>query len=475
MKEVKNMYLISAISGACAMIVEVTGTRVIAPYLGNTIFTWASVIGLVLGALSIGYYFGGRIADKYNEKTHLTKILLYAAMATISVPILGKILLPFFSLLPLAPASILAALIIVPASFLYGMISPYIIKLTNRKGEEGGSAGDIFAISTIGSIIGTLGTGFLLIPNMQITHIFVLAAGLMTIAAWLCNDKKLSPTNKVDAVMLVIFSVIATQISFAPLFGTVIYQTNSPYYYITVADGEWKNENARVLFLDRAASSGERNGSPIFDYVKLSRIGYGAVSKEPRNTLVIGVAAGTQIEDVKMRFPATKVTGIEIDEKTVNVGKKYFSLKEDNRTKIIIDDARRFLSQSNDSYDLIIIDVFRDMSIPPHLATREFFETLDKRLSKDGIIVVNLISSLEGENSHIFELLYNTYSAVFKNVKVIPINKEHPEEKQNILLVISNRDLSDFEELNTMYSYNPKIKDKRIITDELNPIETYVN
>lgn len=476
MADRNHLYGISAISGACAMLVEVASTRIIAPYLGNTIYTWAAIIGFVLAALSLGYYYGGKLADKYNDSRQLAQILFYAAIATVIIPGLGKVLLPVFSVFQVEIGSILSAFIIVPASFFYGMVTPYIIKLTAKIKEEGASAGNIFAVSTVGSIVGTLATGFILIPNMQITHIFIMATALMILSAWISNNRKVESKNKVDLVMIVAFSILISNMSFAPQFGTVVYQANSPYYYITIAEGEYKNENGRILFLDNSPSSGERSdGSPIFKYMEKSRMAYETLNNSPEEALVIGAAAGVQIEDVKMSFPDVHVTGIEIDPKIIEIGKDYFSLKDDSRTTIIIDDARRYLTHNDKKYDLVLVDAYRGKSIPYHLASVEFVQLLKQRTNDKGVVIINVISSLEGRDSKQFELLYNIYSSQFNNSIVLPIQKDNPGIKQNIVLVMSNNDMTKFKKKYKDQIYQPTINDRRLPSDELNPIEVYAN
>jgi len=469
----KELLLVVFISGACAMVVEIAGARIIAPYLGNTIYTWTAVIGLVLGALSLGYYIGGSIADRYNDRRHLSTILLLAGIATIAVPMLGNTIIPVTLFLDLIPASLIASFVLVPASLLYGMVSPYIIKLTSEKAREGKSAGRIFAISTAGSIGGVLGTGFVLIPNLLLTHIFIMAGVLMVLMSWTASRK--GKAFIVDLPLVIMLALISSAFNFVPLVqGEVVHEEESAYYNIKIMDVVINEEPARIMFLDNERSSAERSdGEPAFSYVLKSRTGY-ELADDVENCLVIGVAAGTHVEELKEEFPGAHVDGVDIDERAVELGKEYFSLEDDERTEIIIDDARRYVKRTNRTYELVVIDAFRSNSIPQHLATEEFLWELKEKMSDDGVIVLNVISAAEGEKSAVFIRIYNTFAAVFDNIVVMPL-KEDPETLQNILIIATDADVDAFTEKYSEEIYGGEIAEAEPLRDELNPIELYVS
>ncbi len=459
------------ISGACAMVIELAGARLMAPYLGNTIYTWAAVIGLVMASLSAGYYVGGSLGDRYGDRRHFSTILLCAALFTLAVPFIGWMLLPFTAFLDLWIASVIASFVLVPASVCYGMVSPYAIKLTAKAGEEGKGAGSIFALSTVGSIMGTLGTGFVLIPNMHLTHIFILAAVLMLGASWLAGRK--GGFMLMEGVTFIALAGIVSQFGFFPLFdGSVIYAEDTRYYHLTVVEQNVSGQPARVLYLDNAASSGEfGGGEPAFPYLIKTRLGYELV-ENPARALVVGVAGGTEVEDLKKSFPGVTVDGVDIDPRAVEIGVEFFSLSDDNRTEIIIDDARRYLRKTDRTYDLVLMDVFRGKNIPYNLATRECLSELKGRMGPDGVVVVNLISALDGKNSGAFVHLYNTFSSVFTNVVILPVGTG-PMETQNIVLIATDKDVAAFRERHADAIYGGPVPETAPLTDELNPIELF--
>jgi spermidine synthase len=466
-----NLLIPAFISGACVMIVELTGSKIIAPYLGTTIYTWAAVIGLVMAALSLGYFYGGNLADKYNDRKHLANIFFLAAFCTLIIPILANIIVPFTVLIPLSVASIVSALILVPASFFYGMVSPYVIKLISRDEKVGKSSGEVFAISTIGSIVGTLGSGFLLIPNFSITWIFI-GASIAMLLSGLFISKSI---NKVDLFMFGLFLIPSFWVGFTPLVdGDLLFQTNTQYYMVNVFDNvEYGNESGRLLMLDNVYSSMEKpDGSPVFSYIFDARAAYN-LSNDPKRALVIGVAAGTQVEDLKRTYPNLIVDGVEIDPKVIEVGKEYFNLEDDNRTNIIIDDGRRFVKTTNETYDIILLDVFRGKSIPSHLTSIEFVKELKNTTNPDSVIIANIISSVEGEKSLFLQLIYNTYSEEFDNVLILPVGDD-PNNVQNVILVATDTDTTEFiiNQKTKIYPFKPETN--QIVTDDLNPTEVLV-
>jgi len=468
--ESREIFIAVFISGACAMMVEIGGGRIIAPYLGTTIYTWAAVIGLVLAALSAGYYLGGVLAERYNDRKHLGNVFFLAAFCTVLIPIIAYIIVPLTTLLPLAWASIMSAMILVPASVFFGMVSPYAIKLVSRNRELGKTSGQVFALSTVGSIVGTLGTGFILIPNMSINLIFVGAGVVMLCTGWLVARK----IERLDSFMFLVFASFASAVTFSPLvYGTTIFHSNSEYYDISVVDNvSIENVTGRVLLLDSAYSSGERSdGSSLFEYETEVKKIY-LLLDNPKRALVIGVGAGTQIEDLKKEFSNVVVDEVEIDAKIPEIGSKYFHLRFDNRTNIIIDDGRRYVKTTGRKYDIVVLDVFRGRSVPAHLTSVEFVRELKNVTNPGALIIMNLISAVEGDKSRFLQLVYNTYSSEFSNVYIVPLG-DKPEQSQNVIMVATDANLSSH------LAGNPKVigfkpTTSQIVTDDLNPVEVLV-
>lgn len=459
------------VSGACAMVVEIAGGRAIAPYLGTTIYTWSAVIGLVLAALSAGYYAGGKLADRYNDRKHLSSIFMLAAFCTAAIPFLIAVIGPVSVLLDLRIASLLISLPLVPAGFFYGMVSPYAIKLTSEKGREGKSSGSIFALSTVGSIVGVLGTGFLLVPNIALSQIFVLSAALMlacAAAVWGGGVRRMDVL-----VFLVIALPVSTLAFHPPVSGELLYSSSSEYYEINVFNSTYDGEPALMLYLDSSASSGvSGNGSLAFGYTKKMESAY-SLAGSPERALLLGVAGGTQIEDMKSHFPHAQVDGVEIDAEVVSVGERFFGLNDDARTEIIIDDARRFVKTTDRRYGIVLMDTFKGRSVPYHLTSREFVSELKGVMGPGGVLAINIISPLEGGEATLLGMFHNTLSAEFENVVVMPIGSD-PYSRQNVVVIATDADVSAFSEehADDIRPFNPNTG--LIITDDLNPSDAFV-
>ncbi|MEM0437768.1 MAG: fused MFS/spermidine synthase [Candidatus Micrarchaeia archaeon] len=459
----RALFAVVFIAGACSMLVEIAGGRTLYPYLGNTIYTWTGTIAVVLGALSLGYWAGGKAADKLKSPAHLSRILLLAGMLTVAVPPLTLVAGELALDLPVYIAALLAPLILAPASFFYGMVSPYAIKIVSKKGKEGTSVGTVFSLSTAGSIAGVVITGFLLVPNMSLTHIYILGGLLMgACSAALCRKGVDNIERAVFALVLLGVMIVNPSISY----DGQIFQKNGHYALITVLEKETPEGVERTLLLDNALSSGETNGKPSFEYVIMAARVFDLV-ESPSRGLVLGCAAGTQVELLKRRYPQIYVDGVDIDPSIVQVGREYFSLNDsDGRTSIYIEDARRFLHSTNSTYDIVFIDAFRAHSPPPHLASVEFVRLLKSRMGAGGAVAVNLIAR---EDSDYLKFVYGTYSEVFRHVYVFPVQKW--DGKKNIILIATDSESPEFVE---RYGHEMiAVERGNVITDDRNPSEIF--
>lgn len=473
LQQSKSLLIFVFLAGFCSMLVEIAGARLISSYLGNTIYTWAATISLVLTALSIGYYYGGKYADRQKDEKNFAQLFFFAALSTLLIPALGNFIVPATLLFPLILSSIFAALILVPSGICYGAIPPFAIKLVSQKDKEGSNTGEIFAVSTIGSITGALGTGFILIPYLNLTYVFVLGSLVMlAVFAFFGQFRK----NHVFNILLVSAMLFLSQASFGVFFSNmkILYEKDDLYYNIKVVQMSYKNQTIKVLFLDSAASSGETlDGKPAFEYVKAGTVAYQLV--DAKSALVLGVAGATQIEQLKKYFPKATIDGVDIDPNLIEIAQKYFSLKLDNRTNITINDARIFVKTTDKKYDLVVMDTFRGVSLPPHLVTNEYFSELKNRINPNGLLLLNVISSLEGGKSGRINYMYNTISNNFKNVILLPLDdKQNKSNSQNILVIASDSNLDSFKQKYKSIIYDGQIPKTELLTDEKNPSELFV-
>ncbi|MEW5996001.1 MAG: fused MFS/spermidine synthase [Candidatus Micrarchaeota archaeon] len=508
------------ICGAAVMAVELFGSRLLAPYMGNSIYTWTSLIGVVLGALSLGYWAGGKLADRMAESAEfchgevpqnfasyceaiwshreamriaetgnphreamgkqgndwaasrcdrkretevLGAIILGAAVSTAAIVPLSVVAQASFQILGAKYGPLFASMAIfsVP-SFLFGMVSPYAIRIrAERMGAVGSTAGNMYAISTAGSISGTMLAGFVLIPAFGVKLLVLWTAAATLGAALLCF-----PGLKRAAAVSLLLILGASMFPAYPEIGGTVYAKDSEYYLIRVVD---RGED-RLLLLDMYLNSGEKadSGEPLFDYTYCSLVALRAVP-EPGNVLFLGLGGGT-MPRYFLRNTDAGVDVIEIDPAVVRAAEEYFGLQESERMNVIAGDAREELKGLG-KYDIIYIDAFNSYAVPYHLTTLEAAQEIKGHLGEGGAVVMNVISTPEGVGSGFFRAEYETYSSVFRDVYAFPV-RGRGAGVQNIILLASDRELplEIFEGVECAADYMEP-EEGVLLTDDFAPVE----
>jgi len=405
------------ISGMSLMALEINASRILAPYFGSSIFVWSSIIGIVLLALSIGYYWGGKIADKYPRAEVLYGILLVVGVWMTLLPWLSTFLLHIITIQSVSTSLVFVAIAIsivlfLPPCTLMGMVSPYVLKLyTANIKDLGRESGKLYAISTMGSLIGTFIPALVTIPLIGSLRTTLLFAFCILLTA--CIGLK-------NRWLLVFPLVTALLFSFAhPTFtnADTVYQTESSYGYINIYD----RNGIRFLQLD--APYGVHSIKIPDSLVTHNYWDYFTAIpfyKPTNKTLLLGVAGGNISALLHHYFPAMKIMGVEIDPAIVDAAKKYFDLDQPN-LDIKIDDARSYLNHTQEKYDLIIMDVYHDLNIPNHLSTREFFTMAQASMPHSGTIAINVAHS--EPTSKLDEYVASTLHSVFAYVYKINTNR----------------------------------------------------
>lgn len=428
-----SLYLLIFTVGAASLGAEIATARLIAPYFGASTVVWANTIAIVLLALAVGYWLGGRYADRHPKKSGLSLICMAAAALLAAIPFVA---LPFLDISVKALdtlsagafiGSLLAVLALVALPvLLLGAASPYVIRLAAERVEQSGTvAGRVYAISTVGSLVGTFGSALLLIPLVGTRRtflIFSLALALVSLPA-LKRRFLLVPALIAVAIALPVGFVKASSK------GRVIYEAETTYQYLRVV----QSDEGRSLELNEgnAVHSYYRFGSyltgDVWDgYLTLL---FAAIAPPPRRIAILGNAAGTTARAYGEFFPTTYVDAVEIDAKLTAVGRKLFALRNP-RMRVFHEDARPYLRRSKSKYDLIAVDAYRQPYIPFYLTTREFFELVKERLAKGGAVIVNA-GHPEG-NFELERVLAATMSTSFGRVLRYPI------EASNTLLLGTN-------------------------------------
>jgi spermidine synthase len=465
-QKLMKLYLLSLafVSGLTIMAVEISASRLIAPYFGTSTYIWVNIIGVIMIALAIGYYFGGKLADKRPELKLLLKFILAACVILLIIPFIISILalLIIQSLLVINSASIiiflgsliLAGVLLFIPIMLLGIVSPFIIKLLSLADPNvGQDAGLVFSVSTIGSILGTFLPVLVFIPLIGTRKtIFVFAFLLIFITLTGLLKKKLY------FLSFLILSLLFIKLPAYKQVQGAIFEDESVYQYFQVID----QENLRNLSINEGLGiysiiNKDPNSvltSSYFDYFNLLPFLDGNTKKQ--DILIIGLAGGTistQLHHFFSQDYDLKIDGVEIDDKLIAAAKKYFNLENDS-LNIHNLDGRIYLDYNSQKYQSIIIDAYANqLYIPFHLASQEFFKTVKGHLDNNGVAAMNVNAT--ADDSKLLKAITNTMNTVFKHVYIAKLIN------WNYLVLASDSEL-DFGGM-----------DKLNVPEELKPIVSF--
>jgi spermidine synthase len=476
-------------TGAVVMIFELTGSRLLGPYIGTSIFVWTSLIGVILGSLSVGYYYGGKLADRHASVVKLSFIIFIAGVFVGLTVIVNKTVLSTLSKLitDIRISSIIASILLFsPASFFLGMVSPYAVKLKLKNIKTSGSTiGNMYAISTIGSIIGTFVAGFFLIPSIGTTNILFLLSGILVILSFLTHTSQLMKVKSVFLAIIFFLFAIENALNYAYTEDGYI-DTDTQYNRVRIystkdakTDKEIKmmrinNESSSAMYLD--------SSELVFQYTKFYHL-LRHFNPQFQKTLMIGGGAYSFPKDYVHKYPDKQIDVVEIDPQLTALARKYFHLKDSPHLKIIHDDGRIFLNKTKEKYDVVLIDAFKSFySIPYQLTTQETAEQIYNILNENGVVMINVISAIEGAKGTFLQAEYATYKSVFPYAYVIPVNSTNAKKPQNIMLIAvksANTPLlsSEDKELDKYLEnvWTEEIKTSvPILTDDYAPVDYYI-
>jgi spermidine synthase len=426
------LYILVFLVGTASLGAEIAAVRLMAPFFGASTIVWANTIGVVLVALSIGYWLGGRLGDSRPDVRSLSVVVMAAAVLLAIVPFIAR---PLFDISVDALDEIEAGafvgslfgvlfLIAIPV-ILLGTCSPWAIRIAVPDVEHAGRvAGRLYAISTAGSLLGTLLAALVLIPLVGTQRTFLAFALAIALAAaaglgW-----------RAVALPVVIAGVIAIPVGTVKATdeGEVIFETESEHQYIRVID---QDDGDRALELNEGQAThsllpaeGYLTDDVWDGYLVLP---FAALSEPPERIAILGNAAGTTARAYGHYFPETIVDGVEIDPELEEVGNRFFDMGSNPNLTVYNEDARPWLRRSDGDYDVIMVDAYRQPYIPFYLATTEFFELARDRLAPGGVVIVN--AGHPEDSDDLEQVLGRTLEEVFPTVLRDPI------EPTNTLLV----------------------------------------
>lgn len=480
------------ICGALVMIYEIIGSRLLAPYIGASTYVWTSLIGVILAALSLGYWLGGSLADRRPDIKILALVIFLAGGLVSATILLKDLVLSFIaeSSVGLEVKSLLAALILfAPASVLLGFVTPYAVKLKISSVEDAGkTVGRLYALSTVGSISGTFLAGFFLIPFVGSEKtLYLIGAALIGLS-----------------VMLAPFALTTFNIGILVLFVMGIAATETRNYYLRQTNDlhDIDTEYSRVQVFRTVEPKSKRpiravatdpfflqsgmyldTDELVFDYTKYYHL-LRHFKPDAKEALMIGGAGYSFPKDFLEKYPDAKISVVEIDAQMTEIARKYFRLEENPRLNIIHEDGRVYLNRAEvNHYDAVLMDAFGSLfSVPFQLTTVQAVRHISRILKDDGIVIFNLGGAIKGDASKFLQAELRTYKEIFPRVYLFKVNADYSDEQlQNLIIVACKNEnsaamFSDKAEMETLlkHLYGENINtDLEILTDDLAPVERY--
>jgi len=379
-------------AGIGALATEITASRLLAPYFGSSTIVWANLIGLVLAGLAVGYWLGGRVADRSPRSSRLGFIVLVAGLCVAAIPFVAR---PFLDVTvegldQVSAGAVVGSffavlLLLAPPVVLLGMVSPFAVRLAVVSIETAGTvAGRLYGLSTAGSLVGTFLPALVLIPAVGTQRTF-LVVGAMLVLASCCL---------LGARYLLVAAAIASLVAIPP--GVVkggqglLHEETSFQQYIRVLE---RPDGRRVLQLNEgvAVHSVWRRDSVLtggeWDAVLATPP---LLARPLEHVAIVGNAAGTTARALAAYYPKARIDGVELDPAVSRIGRRYFGMGEIRQLTVHDADARPFLRSTKERYDLIVVDAYRQPYVPFYLATREFFRLVRQHLTPGGLVALNV-------------------------------------------------------------------------------------
>ena len=392
-------HLVVFVSSMCIMIIELLASRLISKYFGSSLYTWTGIIGVVLGGISLGNFIGGRLADKFPPRNIIAILLLIASFLTFLVLLLDLLLFRIMdqgAFTTVTAAMVFRSLLLILLLFFLpstslGTVSPVMAKYALEQSTRvGNTVGSIYAVSAIGSIVGTFLSGYLLIPLLGITTIVVVVGSLLALLALLMGRRR---AVSASWILIILLSLLLFQFSGSaesrlyPQAGgsTVLYRSDSRYSHLEVRDVIRGDRTERILIQDALIHNRYDPAVPddlLYQYEQIfavltraaDRAGATQAKSIAFRTLTLGAGGCVFPLYLERNYPGSENEVVEIDPEVLEVARDFFDLAADSSIVQVVADARNYVVslQGSGQFDIIYLDAFNSYSIPYHLTTLEF-------------------------------------------------------------------------------------------------------
>lgn len=427
------LYVTEFFSGMSVMAVELGASRLMAPYFSSSQIVWTVIIGVIMIAMALGNVWGGRTADKKPSPDKLYGRLLLAAVWIALIPFAGRYLIVGISLLLAVFVTknflVWAALFACLAVFafpcvLLGTVTPSLVKYSvSSLDDNGRTVGELGALNTIGSIIGTFLPTFVTIPAVGTAVTFLIFSSVLAIisAVYFLSMKKKLVKCALTLVLILVLGLTSSTFSFAFWENDITVEDESIYNYLQVKESDSSVIlSTNVLFgVQSILMKNSKLTGMYYDYALAAPVMAGLAQMDsPGNILILGLGTGTFAKYCSEYFPGSSIEGVEIDEKIAKLAGEYFELPDS--VNVSVYDGRSYLAASKKKYDVIMVDAYQDITIPFQMSSVEFFKEVEKHLAPNGVMVVNMNMKSQSENS-INDYLCDTIDSVFDQVYTVPV------------------------------------------------------
>lgn len=479
-------------TGASVLILEVGAVRLLAPYFGSSLYVFSSVLTVVLFALALGYTYGGKLSDQYPYHTPLYFIITLGGLSLLLLSVLALYILPYLApqLSTLSGPLFLSLFLFFIPALLLGVDSPYVIKLLSKEVTEdkrGEVVGRTFFWSTAGSIVGSISSGFILIPTFGLTNTLIgtsvvlmvlgIGGGILVFRS-LTTQPTFDRRNYIQIpkkyfLIFIVLLLLTLYFFFQTLTteANVVYEDDGFYSRITIYDGIYNGKEARFLRQDSNSSSAMylESDDLVYPYVQYSLF-YKHLIPKPNNFLMLASGAYTIPRAIHLEEPQANIDVVDIEPGLYDLAVAYFRLPTSTKITDHVIDARSYINTSEKKYDYVFIDVFNSgQFVPQHLITREFFTTLKNDVSQDGIVIMNFIGTqpFEATGRTLSGSFTKTVASVFPNYKMYSGRNDNIHQQQNLIYIMRNGDIP----LSIPFDATIRIKGKDIeaSTLEINP------
>ena len=451
MKIQARLQIVSFFSGAATMILELAGSRLVAPFFGTSLIVWTALIGIIMTSLCLGNWLGGTIADRRPEGKLLGRILMFAAIIIALTAFASNWILTSLQdlRLNLYVSSVYAALaMFAPGSLLLGMVSPFVARLAMQDVNSSGAVvGRLSAMNAAGSILGTFMGGFVLIslfPSGVILMLVASMTALLSVIVYTGVWRKIIASIVLLCVSGGAFSALKYGLPYKPI-GE---HFDTAYTHISVAESidRRNGKRVRILITDPdAAQSLMLLDDPtklVSRYTEFYDLAF-HYKPDTKRILMLGGGGYSVPKHILADYRNVSIDVVELDPGITETARKYFALHDDPNLRIFHEDARTFLNRATtdkiEPYDAIFMDTFNSATVIPfQLTTIEAGKRLRALLNPDGVFVVNIIASVYGPKSGVFHGIYKAFSQSFGTMMIFPANAPDPKYAyalQNIMLV----------------------------------------